>query len=111
MVEAMYDQSPEFFKKFQKNLKFFFLNNEPGISQLPPNTNFAFATHSIQNESCTQSLDNDHPHIHVLIKLTKDCVNVVNKMTTFVVPCLFSSFKHLIFGWSKTQLSGLKFKK
>ena len=40
MVEAMYEQSPEFFKKFRKNLKFFILNNEPDASQLPLNTNF-----------------------------------------------------------------------
>ena len=108
MVEAMYEQSPEFLKKFRKNFEFFILNNEPDASQLPPNTNFAFANHSIQNESCAQLLDNDHPHIHVLIEVTKDCVDVVNKMTstTFVVPCLLSSFKHLILGCSKLHLSG-----
>ena len=109
MVEAMYEQSPEFLKKFLKNFKFFILNNEPDASiQLPLNTNFAFATHSIQNESCAQLLDNDHPHIHVLIEVIKDCVDVVNKMTstTFVVPCLLSSFKHLRLGCSKLHLSG-----
>ena len=113
MVDAMYEQSPEFFKKFRKNFKIFILNNEPDASQLPLNTNFAFAAHSIQNESCAQLLDNDHPHIHVLIEVTKDCVDVVNKMTstTFVVPCLLSSFKHLILGCSKIHLSGPLIKK
>ena len=95
-----------FFQKFRKNFKFFILNNEPDASQLPLNTNFAFATHSIQNESCAQLLYNDHPHIHVLIEVTKDCVDVVKKMTstTFVVPCLLPSFKHLIWGCSKLHL-------
>ena len=104
----MYEQSPKFFKKFRKNFKFFILNNEPDISQLPLNTNFAFATHSTQNESCTQLLDIDHPHIHALIELTEDCVDIVNKLTstTFFVPCLLSSFKHLILGGSKIQLLG-----
>ena len=37
MVEAMYEQSPEFFKKSRKNFKFFILNNEPVASQLPLN--------------------------------------------------------------------------
>ena len=108
MVEAMYEQSPEFFQKFRKNFKFFILNNEPDASQIPLNTNFAFATNSFQNESCAQLLDNDHPHIHVPIEVTKDCVDVVNKMTStiFVVPCLLSSFKHLILGCSKLHLSG-----
>ena len=97
-----------FSKKFRKNFKFFILNNEPDISQFPLYTNFAFATHSTQKESCTQLLDNDHLHIHVFIELTKDCVDVVNKLTstTFIVPCLLSSFKHLILGCSKIQLSG-----
>ena len=113
MVEARYEQSSEFFEKFRKNFKFFILNNEPDASQLPLNTNLAFATHSIQNESCAQLLDNDPPHIHVLIEVTKECVDVVNKMTstTFVVPCLLSSFKHLILGCSKLHLSGLLMEK
>ena len=95
-------------KKNRKNFKFFILKNEPDASQLPLDANFAFATHSIQNESCAQLLDNDHPHIHVLIEVTKHCVDVVIKMTstTFVVPCLLSSFKHLKLGCSKLHLSG-----
>ena len=93
MVEAMYEQSPEFFQKFLKNFNLFILSNEPDISQVPLNTNFAFATHSTQNESCTQLLDNDHPHIHVLIELTKECVDVVNQLTstTFVVPVNYNN--------------------
>ena len=99
MVEAMYEQSPEFLEKFRKNFKFFILNNEADASQLPLNTNFAFATHSIVNEYCAQLLENAPPHIHVLIEVTKDCVDVVNKMTSnnFVVSFLLSSFKHLKF--------------
>ena len=72
MVEAMYEQSPEFLKKIRKNFKFFILNNEPDSSQLPLNTNFAFATHSIHNEYCAQLLDNAPPHIHFLMEVTKD---------------------------------------
>ena len=104
----MYEQSPEFLKKFRKNFKFFILNTEPDTSQLPLNTNFAFATHSINKEYCAQLLDDATPRILVLIEVTKDCVNVVNKMTStkFVVPCLLSSFKHLKLGCSKFHLSG-----
>ena len=97
-----------FFLKFRKNFNFFVLNNEPDTSQLPLNTNFAFATHSIPNEYCAILLDKAPPHIHVLIEVTKDCVDVVNKITStsFVVPCLLSSFKHLILYCSKFHLSG-----
>ena len=52
MVEAMYEQSPDFCEKFRKNFNFFILNTEPDTSQLPLNTSFAFATHSIDNEYC-----------------------------------------------------------
>ena len=106
MVEAKYEQSPEFFKKFRKNFKFFILITEPDTSQLPLNKNFAFATHSIHNEYCAQLHDDTPPHIYVLIEVTKDCVDVVNKMTStsFVVPCLLSSFKHLILGCTKTNI-------
>ena len=88
MVEAMYEQSSEFLKKFQKNFKFFILNNEPDATKFPLNTNFAFATHSIHNEYWAALLDNAPPHIHVLIEVTKSCVDIVNEMTstTFVVP-------------------------
>ena len=52
-------------------------------------------------------LDNAPSHIHVLIEVTKDCVDVVNKMTstTFVVPCLLSFSKYLILGCRKFHLS------
>ena len=108
MVEAMYEQSPEYFKQFRKNFKFFFLNNEPDVSDLPSNTNFAFAVHSNQNEFCSQSPANGQPHYHVLIEVTKECTEAVNKMTlkSFIVPCLLSSFKYLIMRCSKYHLSG-----
>ena len=78
---------------FGKTLNFFLLNNEPDVSDLPSNTNFAFAVHSNQNEFCSQSLANGHPHYHVLIEVTKECTEAVNKMTlkSFIVPCLLSS--------------------
>ena len=95
-------------RKSRKNFKLIILNTEPDTSQLPLNTNFAFATHSNHNKYCAQLLDDAPTHIHVLIEVTKDCVNVVNKMTStsFVVPCLLSFFKHLVLGCSKFRLSG-----
>ena len=85
MVETMYEQSPALkkLKEFQM-----FYSEQWTIWKLPLSTNFAFATQISQNESCAQLFDNDRPHIHSLIEVTKDFVNVVNKMTstTFVVP-------------------------
>ena len=95
-------------KKIRKNFKFLTLNNEPDASLLPINTNFAFATHSTHNKYCAPLLDNAPPHILVLIEVTKNCVDVVNKMTstTCVVPCLLPAFKHQFLGRSKFPLSG-----
>ena len=88
MVEAMYEQSPEYFKQILKNLNFFFLNNEPDVSDLPSNTKFAFAVHSNQKDFCSQSPANGQPHYHVLIEVTKECIEAVKKMTlnSFIVP-------------------------
>ena len=92
---------------FGKTL-FFFLNNEPDVSDLPSNTNFAFAVHSNQDEFCSQSPVNGQPHYHVLNGVTKECTEAINKMTlkSFIVPCLLSSFKCLILGCSNYYLSG-----
>ena len=74
---------------FGKTLNFF-LNNEPDVSDLPSNTNFAFAVHSNQNEVCSQSTANGQPHYHVLIEVTKECTEAVNKMTLNLLSCLAS---------------------
>ena len=108
MVEAMNEQSSEFFEQLRKNFKFFVLDKEPDVSELPPKTNCAFAVHSIQYDFCSQSLEIRQPHLHVLIKVAKDCIAAVNKTTSkaFIVPCTLSSFKYLIMGCSKYHLSG-----
>ena len=108
MVEAMYEQSPEFLKKCRKNFKFFILNTDSDTSQLPLNHKFCICNPFNSQRVLHPVARHAPPHIHVLIEVTKDCVNVVSKMTStsFVVPCLLSSFKHLILGCSKFHLSG-----
>ena len=104
----MYEQSPEYFKQFRRRFKFFFLNNEPDVSDLSSNTNFAFAVQSNQKDFCYQSLANGQPHYHVLIEFAKKCLEAANEMIlkSFFVPCPLSSFKNLIMGYSKNRLSG-----
>ena len=46
MVEAMYEQSPNYFKQFRKNYKFFILNHEPNFSGFASKANFAVSSHS-----------------------------------------------------------------
>ena len=92
MVEAMFEKSPEYLKKFRKNFKFLFLNNEPDVSDFPSNTNLAFAVDSNQNDFCSQYLANGQLHYHVFNEVIKKCLEAVNKMTlkSFIVPCILS---------------------
>ena len=107
MVEAMYEQSPDYFKQFRKNYKFFILNHEPIFSGFASNTNFAVSSHTNKLDFCNQSIDNEK-HYHVLVEFTKESTDFLNKMTSkaFVVPCLLSTFKYLILGCSNYELSG-----
>ena len=107
MVKAMYEQSPDYFKQFRKNYKFFILNHEPNFSGFASKANFAVSSHSNKLDFCNHSIDNEK-HYHVLVEFTKESTDLLNKMTSkaFVVPCLLSTFKYLILGCSNYELSG-----
>ena len=106
MVEAMYEQSPEYFKRFRKNYKVFILNHEPNFSGFASNANLAVSSHSIQLDFCNHSIDNEK-HYHVLVEFTKKSTDLHNKMTSkaFVVPCLLYTFKYLILCFSNYEMS------
>ena len=107
MVEAMYEQSPDYFKQFRKNNKFFILNHEPNFSDFASKANFAVSSHSNKSDFCNHSIDNEK-HYHVLVEFTKESTDLLNKMTlkAFVVPCLLSTFKYLFLSCSNYELSG-----
>ena len=87
MVEAMYEQSFEYSNQIRKSFKFFVLDKKPDVSKLPGNTNCAFPV-----QFYSQSLENGQPLFHVLIEVTKDCIDAINKTTSsyFIVLCLLS---------------------
>ena len=103
MVEAMYEQSPEYFKQFRKNYKFFNLNYEPNFSGFASKANFAVSSHSNKLDFCNHSIDNKK-HYQVLVEFTKESTDLLNKMTSkaFVVLCLLSTFKYLSLGCSNS---------
>ena len=107
MVEAMYKQSPDYFKQFRKNYKFFILNHEPNFSGFASKANFAVSSHSNKLDFCNHSIDNEK-HYNVLVEFTKDTTDLLNKLTSkaLVVPCLLSTLKYLILGCSNYKLSG-----
>ena len=99
MVEAMYEQSPDYFKQFRKIYSFFILNQEPNFSGFASNANFAVSSHSNKLDFCIQSIDNEK---HVLVEFTEESTDLLKKMTSkaFVVPCPVYTFKYLILGCS-----------
>ena len=103
MVETMSEQSPKFSKRFSQKLQFVCTGQKTQFSELPPKTNSAFVVHAIPYNFSSQSLDNGPPNFNVLIEVTKDCKEAVNKMTSksFLVPCLLSSFTFFIMGCNK----------
>lgn len=93
MVEAMYHQSPEFFKSYQKQFRFFISDEIPNLHSLKAQ-NFAFGKHE-SNQFCPIK---DQNHYHVLIDTegVPDLLKNIN-VKTYVVPCLLSTFKFLIY--------------
>ena len=107
MVEAKYEKSFDYFKKFRKKYKFFILNHEPNFSGFASKASFALSSHSNKLGFCSNLIDNEK-HYHVLVEFTKKTTDLLNKMTSkaFVVPCLLSTFKYLVLGCSNYELSG-----
>ena len=108
-VETISEQSPYFSKFISQKNQFTFSGKRTRFSELRHKTNSAFIVHSTPREFSTQFLDKGQPHFHVLIEVTKDCNDAVNKMTSkpFILLCLLSSFKFLIMNCSKYHLPGL----
>ena len=88
MVEAMYEQSPEYFKPFRENFFKKFLNNEPDVSHLPSNTKFA--VHSNHNDFCSLLSCQCAATIPRSYQNYKKCIETVNKITLNLLLCLAS---------------------
>ena len=85
MVEARYEQSPDYFKQFRKNFKFFIKSYEPDFSSFSNNLNYTSASQTSKNDHRLQSIDNGH--FHVLVEVSKDIAETINMMSpkTFLV--------------------------
>ena len=78
MVEAMYEQSPDYFKQFRKNYKFLILNHEPNFSGFATKAMFAVSSHSNKLDFCNHSIDNEK-HYQVLVEFTKDSTDYLTR--------------------------------
>ena len=94
MVEAMYENSPEYFKKFQKRFKYTICDTEPkpqdsGIE------NFAYGYHSSSTVIDGCSFGSSHWHLIFEDKGSEDKI-VFSSYAPATIPCLVTCFKILI---------------
>ena len=94
MVEAMYENSPEYFKKFQKRFKYNISETEPKLENTTIE-NYAFGYHSSATviEGCTFGSN----HYHVMYEFGSQDDNIFDSLyVPAVIPCLVNCFKLLI---------------
>lgn len=103
MVEAMYEQTPDFFRSFQKNFRYFICEFKPNLSSTKLE-HFAIAKHE-PNRYCPLS---DNPHYHVLADLESSSSDIAKSLGVkpYVVPCLLTTFRLLIFPSNDIVLFG-----
>ena len=93
MVEAMYENSPEYFKKFQKRFKYSFCETEPKLENTT-NENYAYGYHSSATviEGCTFGSN----HYHVMYEFGSQDDNIFDSLyVPALIPCLVNCFKLL----------------
>ena len=89
MVEAMVEQTPEFYFKFRKQFRYEISFTKPSLDATST-LNFAFGTHTEeQNAFCEIS---DH-HYHVLIEIDE---GKKSRKTEKPIPCLYSTYFFLL---------------
>ena len=90
MVEAMYEQTPEFFMKSRKNFRYHICLEEPRVGRDFENDIFyAFGSHSEESEYC----DIEQKHYHLLLESSS---KFQKRGKGYAVPCLYSTFSFLI---------------
>ena len=91
MVEAMYENSPEYFKKFQKRFKYNICETEPKLENTT-NENYAYGYHSSATviEGCTFGSN----HYHVMYEFGSQDEKIFDSLyVPAVIPCLVNCFK------------------
>ena len=103
MVDAMYENSPEYFKKFQKRFKYNICKTEPKLENTTiENYEFGYHSSAIVIEGCTFGSN----HYHVMYEFGSQDNNIFDSLNVpAVIPCLVNCFKLLI---QPTQIDFVK---
>lgn len=105
MVEAMYEFSPEYFKKIQKPFRYFTCNQLPDFTSSRIK-NFAYGSHSSSTRLEHCSIE-DLFHYHVIMDGdSQSDFFKTQGVKPYSVPCLLSCYKALICAASDTYFSG-----
>ena len=99
----MFEQSPGFFKQFQKPFKFSVCDEKPELNVVK---NYAVCVH-FENPFCTLKTN----HYHVLVD-TSDVTKSSDKSKikkSYTVPCLYTTFKILFANSNILELNGENF--
>ena len=101
MVEAVFERSPYYFNRFQKQFNVLVVLEKPNVTTL---NNCVVCPH-FESEFCQLSNNN----FHVLIESAID-VEIMKPVKTFAVLCLFTTFRHLFSTSSSLLVNGDKSK-
>ena len=85
MVEAMYEQTPEFFMKFRKNFDYHICLEEPRVEKFENDICYAFGLYSGESEYC----DIEQKYYHLLLESSS---KFQKRGRGYAVPCLYSTF-------------------
>ena len=94
MVEAMFEQSPEYFKKYQKTYRFFLSETLP-TEILKTNTAMAYSLHEGNDSSHLFCHLSKERHYHVLADLESEIIRQL-PVKCYVVPCLYTCYRWLV---------------
>ena len=102
MVEAMYENSPEYFKKFQKRFKYTICDTEPKL-QDSGIENYAYGYHSSSTVIDGCSFGSSHWHL-IFEDTSLEDKNVFSPYASVPIPCLVTCSNFLFCLLRKTLL-------
>lgn len=103
MVEAMVEQTPEYYRKFRKNFRYIIANSKPKLSS--EYKNYAYGLHAENHDNFCPIREK---HYHLLLEV-HNCKRL--KHDEYKVPCLYSTYFLLLHASQSLEISGHIFTK
>lgn len=108
MVEAMYERSPEYYKQFRKNFRFFIYKEKPKLGvDFPQNAVVSIGLHSPVHDLFCNALSENH--YHVLAQCFSESYKGQPK--SYLLPCLYTTYAQLISNCEEKEQYGEIFEK